>query len=71
MSYSELAEAGILGKRQAEAFALRELEDHSREETAALMGVSPNTVDEHLATARSKIEAARRTVELVDGEGSA
>lgn len=65
----ELAEAGLLSDRQAEAFILRVIEGRSREDAADLMGIDQSTVDDHLGAARRKIDAAGETLELVDASG--
>lgn len=65
---TELVEAGLLKDRQAEAFVLRDVEGHSREEAADLMGLDPSTVDTHLHRARSRVEAARETIALLEAE---
>lgn len=70
-SPSELSDAGILAPRQAEVYVLREIQGHSREEAASALGISPNTVDRHLQEARAKIDAARTTLELLDGDQQA
>lgn len=62
----DLSSAGLLSDRQAEAYILRELEEYSRREAADLMSIEPSTLDEHLHKARQKVQAARRTVELLE-----
>jgi len=62
---SELAAAGLLTERQAEAFVLREIEAAPRQATADEMGISVNTLDNTLSAARRKVRQAEATVEAV------
>jgi len=61
-----LAAAGVLTERQAEAFVLRSVEAVPRSAAADSMGVSVNTLDNYVRTARDKIEAAERTIETLE-----
>lgn len=61
-----LAGAGLLTERQAEIYVLREIEQTPREATAERLGVSVNTVDNTLSTARRKVAAAAQTMVAVD-----
>jgi len=61
-----LAAAGVLTERQAEAFVLRSIEAVPRSAAAESMGVSVNTLDNYVRTARDKIEAAERTIEAIE-----
>ncbi|MFD1527313.1 MULTISPECIES: sigma factor-like helix-turn-helix DNA-binding protein [Halobacteriales] len=63
---SELANAGLLTERQAEAFVLRDVEAVPREAAADSMGISKNTLDNTLSTAREKVEKAQQTAEAVE-----
>lgn len=69
MSYEddaeELADAGLLTRRQAEAFVLRDVELVPREAAAESMDISVNTLDKRLSEARGKVEAAQETVETL------
>jgi predicted DNA-binding protein (UPF0251 family) len=61
-----LEDAGLLTRKQAEAYVLREFEGLSRLWAADAIGVSPNTLDSRLSTARKKLEAAEATTEAVE-----
>lgn len=63
---AELVDAGLLTDRQAEAYVLRDVRHVRRERAAEAMGISPNTLDSRLRTARDKVTAARETVATVD-----
>lgn len=62
----DLAEAGLLTDRQAEAYVAREIEAVPRPATADKMGISVNRVDNLLRAARDKVEAARETIDVID-----
>lgn len=62
----ELAEAGLLTERQASVFVLRDVEAVPRRAVAEDLGISVNTVDNTLSTAKEKVEGARGTVEAID-----
>lgn len=62
----EIAGAGLLTSRQAEAFVHRDVEAVPREAAARAMGISPNVLDKHLRAARDKIEQAEATVDAVE-----
>lgn len=62
----DLVDADLLAERQAEAFVLREVEGVGREEAAERMGIATSTLDKHLGAARSKVEAAKQTVDLLE-----
>lgn len=64
---TELASRGLLTRRQALAYVLREIEDTPREETADRMGTTVSTLDSTLARARQKVESARQTIQYLDG----
>lgn len=63
---AELADADLLTERQAEAFVLRDVEAVPREAAAESMGVSVNTLDNTLRTARDKVEKAQQTARAVE-----
>ncbi len=54
-----LAEREWLPEKQAKVYLLRTVFGIGRQRTAAVMGVSPSTVDSHLRAVTPKIEAAR------------
>jgi len=54
-----------LSHKQAHVYALRERGKFSRDETAAILNISPNTVDTHLQRANEKLSAAENLVQLV------
>ena len=54
-----------LSHKQAHAYALRERADFSRDETAAVLDISPSTVDTHLRRAKEKLAAAENLVRFV------
>jgi len=62
----QLADAGLLTERQAEAFVLRDIEACPRQATADEMGISVNTLDNTLSTARKKVRQAEATVDAVE-----
>lgn len=59
----DIADAGLLTKRQAEAYLYREVDGASRKTTAERMRISPNVVDKHLRKARDRVDAAAETIE--------
>jgi predicted DNA-binding protein (UPF0251 family) len=59
-----LAAAGLLTEQQARVYLLRDVEGLERRGAAEWLGVTPSAVDQHLAAAREKIEAARTTVDV-------
>ena len=63
---AELADAGLLTERQAEAFVLRDVEAVPRAAAADSMEVSVNTLDNTLGVARRKVERAQATAEAVE-----
>lgn len=62
-----LADAGLLTRRQAEAYVLRDVERVSRPVAAKKMDISVNTLDKRLSEARRKVDKARDTIDIVDG----
>ncbi len=54
-----------LSHKQAHVYALREKAGFSREETAAILNISPSTVDTHLQRAIEKLNAAENLVRFV------
>lgn len=60
-----LAATGIVGKRQAMAFALRDVHGVERKEAAAVMDTSRSNIDNLLADARSHIGSAHDVVAIV------
>ena len=62
----EITRGGLLTERQAEAFVLREIEATPRQATADEMGISVNTLDNTLSTARKKVRQAEATVKAVE-----
>jgi len=63
---SELADAGLLTERQAEIYVLRGVEGVPRDVVADDLGISVNTVDNHLARARELVEQAESTASTVE-----
>jgi predicted DNA-binding protein (UPF0251 family) len=61
----QLADAGLLTERQAEAFVFRDVEVVPRQAAADSMGISVNTLDKRLAEARGKVEDAEATVDAL------
>lgn len=55
----------LLSHKQAHVYALRKKAEFSREETAAILNISPNTVDTHLQRAREKLTAAENLLQFV------
>lgn len=53
-----------LSHKQAHVYALREKADFSRDETAAILNISPSTVDTHLQRANEKLTAAENLVQF-------
>lgn len=69
-----LAGAGLLTKRQAEAYVYREIEHLSRGAAAERMGISPSTLDDYRSDAGTKIEDAEETLDVLEriqGRGEA
>ncbi len=54
-----------LSHKQAHVYALREKAGFSRNETAAILNISPSTVDTHLQRAKEKLTAAENLVRFV------
>jgi DNA-binding transcriptional regulator YiaG len=54
-----------LSHKQAHVYALREKAEFGRDETAAILNISPNTVDTHLQRAKEKLAAAENLVQFV------
>ena len=54
-----------LSHKQAHVYALREKAGFGRDETAAILGISPSTVDTHLQRAKEKLTAAENLVRFV------
>ena len=57
-----------LSHKQAHAYALREKAGFSRDETAAILNISPSTVDTHLQRAKEKLTAAENLVRFVQAD---
>lgn len=53
-----------LSHKQAHVYAFREKAGFARDETAAILNISPSTVDTHLQRARDKLVAAANLVRL-------
>lgn len=62
----QLVDSGLLAERQAEAYILREIEAVPRQAAADSMEISVNTLDNALGKARSKIETAEDTLDVID-----
>ena len=54
-----------LSHKQAHVYALRERAGFGRNETAAILDISPSTVDTHLRRAKEKLAAAENLVRFV------
>ncbi|PSQ62871.1 MAG: hypothetical protein BRD21_04705 [Halobacteriales archaeon SW_8_66_22] len=54
-----------LSHKQAHVYALREKAGFSRDETAAILNISPSTVDTHLQRAKEKLAEAENLVQFV------
>ena len=54
-----------LSHKQSHAYALRERAGFGRDETAAILSISPSTVDTHLQRAKEKLAAAENLVRFV------
>ena len=54
-----------LSHKQAYVYALREKAGFSRDETAAVLNISPSTVDTHLQRAKKKLSEAENLVQFV------
>jgi hypothetical protein len=62
----QLAGAGLLTERQAQAYVLREIEAVPRDGAAQWMGVATGTMDDYRRDAVDKIEAAEATLDVID-----
>lgn len=62
----QLADAGLLTERQAEAYVLRDIELVPRQAAADAMEISVNTLDKRLGEARRKVEQAEATLDALD-----
>ena len=54
-----------LSHKQAHVYALREKAEFSRDETAAILNISPSTVDTHLQRTHEKLTAAENLLQFV------
>ena len=54
-----------LSHKQSHVYALREQTGFGRDETAAILSISPSTVDTHLQRAKEKLAAAENLVRFV------
>jgi len=54
-----------LSHKQAHVYALRERGKFSRDQTATILNISPNTVDTHLQRSKEKLSAAENLVQFV------
>jgi DNA-binding CsgD family transcriptional regulator len=54
-----------LSHKQAHVYALREKAEFSRDETAAILNISPSTVDTHLQRTKEKLTAAKNLIQFV------
>jgi DNA-binding CsgD family transcriptional regulator len=54
-----------LSHKQAHVYALREKAEFGRDETAAILNISPSTVDTHFQRAREKLTAAENLLQFV------
>ena len=54
-----------LSHKQAHVYALREKASFGRDETAAILSISPSTVDTHLQRTKEKLAAAENLVRFV------
>lgn len=61
-----LEDAGLLTRRQAQAFLLRHHTPLTRQQAADELGISVGVFDDHRAEADRKVEAARATVDVLD-----
>jgi hypothetical protein len=61
-----LATEGVLSRRQATVYLLRSVFGVERRRTAALLGISPSTVDSHLRNASSTVDGVRALVDALD-----
>ncbi|PSQ07128.1 hypothetical protein BRC95_04995 [Halobacteriales archaeon QS_5_68_33] len=57
--------ASINSHKQARVYALREKAGFGRDETAAILNISPSTVDTHLQRAKEKLATAENLVQFV------
>ena len=61
-----LATAGLLTRRQAEAFVHRKIEGTPRAAAAEDMGISVSTLDDYVADAQQKLRAAGETIRALE-----
>jgi len=61
-----LAEADLLTQKQANVYFITQIAGRHRTVAASRLGISESAVDDHLRRARSKINAARRTLRVLD-----
>jgi len=61
-----LAQAGLLTQKQANVYFITQIADRHRTVAASRLGISESAVDDHLRRARSKLNAARRTLKILD-----
>jgi hypothetical protein len=62
----QLADAGLLTRRQAQAYVLREIEAVPRDGAAQWMGVAKGTMDDYRRDAEEKVESAEATLDVID-----
>jgi len=66
VAVDQLADAGLLTERQAQAYVLREVEAVPRDGAAQWMGVEPTTMDDYRLDAEEKVEGAEATLDVID-----
>lgn len=57
-----------LSHKQSHVYTLREKAGFSRDETAAILNISPSTVDTHLQRAKEKLNAAENLIRFVHAD---
>lgn len=63
---AKLASSGGLSEEQAHVYALREIHDFSRGETATILNIEPTTSDTQRYRARDNVEEAQKLIETRD-----
>ncbi|WP_435062827.1 RNA polymerase sigma factor [Halobaculum sp. EA56] len=63
---ARLSEDGVLGKKQAHVYALRDIHGFSRGEAATVLNINPSTVDSQLYSARDRKDSAESFVDTLD-----
>jgi hypothetical protein len=63
---NRLVDAGLLTRKQAVSYLGIKIDHAARYQVSEHLGIEPSTLDTHTARASEKIEAAERTLDIID-----